>query len=63
MSIPQYLKSKYGFAGNAEVPVEFLCDELLIDERGLKQLLPKKQREWMRFSVFCVIIEEVLQGG
>ncbi len=68
MSIPQYLKSKYGFADNANVPVEFLCEELLLSQREvlpiLKAKLPKREwgREMLSFIVFCTVVDEVLQG-
>ncbi len=67
MSISQYLKSKYGFADRAEVPVEFLCEELLLDESEvlpiLKAKLPRKRiPEMLSFIVFCTVIDEVLQG-
>lgn len=66
MSITKYLKSKYGFANNAEVPAQFLCEELLLEEKEvltlLKRLLPRGhwQREMMQFSVFCIVVDEVL---
>ncbi len=67
MSIPQYLKSKYGFADNANVPVEFLCEELLLSQREVLPILKAKlprgqwQREMMQFIVFCSIVTEVLE--
>ncbi len=67
MSIPQYLKSKYGFADNANVPVEFLCEELLLSQREvlpiLKAKLPRGQwgREMLSFVTFCAIVTEVLE--
>ncbi len=68
MSTTIYLQNKYGFADRAEVPVEFLCEELLMSQREvipiLKAKLPRGQwgREWLSFSVFCLLVDEVLQG-
>ncbi len=48
MSISHYLYRKYRFADNADIPTEFLCEELLLDETELvpilKQMLPIRQQ-------------------
>lgn len=69
MPISQYLHKKYGFYLSAQVPTGFLCEELLIDEAEvvvlLKEMLPRGQwrLEMIRFSVFCVVVDEVLKGA
>jgi len=67
MSIKQYLKKKYYMANNAQLPTDWLQDELHISLEELKQLVKKMLNRksypaWISFDMFCLICEKELEA-